>query len=112
MLVVLFAKTLKIMTGTTVLDVFLWLTLLDPKKLQTTNLHDDDDDDVLLDVLGTLRECYVSSLLGLKTFPPRSARAGVSGKQLVATSDPNATSRFSANARARVGGKVWDQADY
>ena len=50
-----------------------------------------DDDDVLLDVLGTLRECYVSSLLGLTTFPPTRAR--VSGKRLVAKSDPNATSR-------------------
>ena len=50
-----------------------------------------DDDDVLLDVLGTLRKCYVNSLLGLTTFPPTRALV--------------ATSRFPLT-RARVGGKV------
>ena len=35
-----------------------------------------DDSDVLLEVLGTLRECYVSSLLGLTTFPPKEKTPG------------------------------------
>ena len=39
-----------------------------------------DDYDVLLEVLGILRKCYVSSLLDLTSFPPTRAR--VSGKRL------------------------------
>ena len=73
--------------------------LLDPKKLHNQQFYIidwirkkllvdvanlatccHDDYDVLLEVLGTLRECYVSSLLGLTTFPPMHARA--SGKRL------------------------------
>ena len=42
------------------------------------------DGDVILEVLGPLRKCYVSSLLGLTTFPLTRARARVSGKRLVA----------------------------
>ena len=67
--------------------------LLDPKKLQNEQFYIIDwirkkllvdvanlatychyDDDVLLEVLGTLRKCYVSSLLGLTTFALTRAR--------------------------------------
>ena len=112
--------------------------LLDPKKLQNEQFYIidwirkkllvdvanlapccHDDYDVLLEVLGTLRECYVSSRLGLTTFPPTRAR--VSGKQLgqarglllprcvfpvLGSKSSGLAELFSANARAGVGGKV------
>ena len=71
-----------------------------------------DDDDVLLEVLGTLRECYVSSRLGLTTFPPTRARAFAENTSARPEDfDPKTgktqrgRSRFPLT-RARVGGNV------
>ena len=105
--------------------------LLDPKKLQNQQFYIidwirkkllvdvanlatccHDDYDVLLEVLKTLRNCYVSSLLDLTSFPPTRARA------LAENDYPTRCIRitrcnesFSANARARAE-RLWDQGDY
>ena len=62
-----------------------------------------DDDDVLLEVLGTLHECYVSSLLGLTTFPPTRARALAENDSLQRVIRMQRVGEsFSANACARA----------
>ena len=95
------------------LDVFLGLTLAGPKKASKSTILQNrlnkkkllvdvanlatcchDDYDVLLEVLGTLGKCYVSSLLGLtQPFRQRARECNESA------------SRFPLT-RARVGGKV------
>ena len=76
------------MTGTQLfLDVFLglqhqqfykidWIRKKPLVKVANLATCCHDDYDVLLEVLGTLRECYVSSLLGLTTFPPKEKTPG------------------------------------
>ena len=71
----------------------------------------------ILEVLGTLRECYVSSLLGLTTFPPARALAENDSLQRVIRMQRVGES-FSANARARwrkaraLAESLWDEGDY
>ena len=68
--------------------------------------------DVLLDVLGTLRKCYVSSRLGLTTFPPTRARALAENDWLQRVIRMQRVSEsFSASARA-LAERLWDQGDY
>ena len=88
------AKTLEIMTGHNSFWMSSWGSpLLDPKKLQNQQFYIIDWIRkktpgqscqsgyslpwwlwCTIGSLGTLRKCYVSSLLGLTTFPPARAR--------------------------------------
>ena len=105
--------------------------LLDPKKLQNEQFYIidwirkklcvdvanlatccHDDDDVLLDVLGTLRQRYVSSLLGPTTFPPMRARALAENDSLQRVIRMQRVGEsFSASARA-LAESLWDQGNY